>query len=76
MMALRERGLAAISAADGLIRSSALSFMALGAANGERRSNHLARIRRDELFDHAVFQRMETDHDQPASRLKHIKAGL
>ena len=38
MMALRERGLADTSAALGLIRSSATSFMTLGGAKGIRRS--------------------------------------
>ena len=38
MMALRERGLDSTSAALGLMRSSAMSFMACGAANGARRS--------------------------------------
>jgi hypothetical protein len=62
--ALRARGLAATSAAPGLMRASARQPHGLrrGKGHGGRTPPWSAG---DELLDDAVFQRVEADHHQP-----------
>jgi hypothetical protein len=56
MTALRARGLAAISDAQGLIRPSAFKAMVLGARQRGCSGRYLARVLGNELLDDAVFQ--------------------
>jgi hypothetical protein len=73
MMALRERVLAATSAADGLMRSSAFSRMTWGACKRRASVVLLAGMAGNELLDDPVFEGMEADHDQQAQRLQYIR---